>query len=82
VCDRNNVYKQASGAVSESSWVDAGGRRSEWQQACHHFEAINVDVNRTYVRSDSEREAVRRVLRLFALRAPAVGYCQVRAAIA
>ena len=46
--------------------------------AGRHFEAINVDVNRTYVSSDGEREALRGVLRLFALRAPAVGYCQVK----
>ncbi len=53
------------------------GTPEQWDSAALHFEAIDIDVNRTYVKCDEERETLRRVLWSFALHAPSVGYCQV-----
>ncbi|CAM9836028.1 unnamed protein product [Chrysoparadoxa australica] len=70
------LYSYVSACRDEKDWEALGGKASEWQAALPCFEAIDVDVNRTYVKSDEEREAVRQVLRSLALCRPAVGYCQ------
>jgi hypothetical protein len=76
VMRRGMPYSSLSACQSMERWLTEGGSEEQWNAAEEHFDAIDVDVNRTYVKSDREREALRRVLRSFALDSPSVGYCQ------
>ncbi len=75
-CWKGLPYSSLAGCVCKEVWVSLNGSPEQWDSAASHFDAIDVDVNRTYVKCDEERETLRRVLRNFALHAPSVGYCQ------
>ncbi len=75
-CWKGLPYSSLASCVCKDVWASLNGSPEEWDSAALHFDAIDVDVNRTYVKCDEERETLRRVLRGFALHAPSVGYCQ------